>query len=95
MANVGRVPSIAFTRNLRRHVDCPNADVEGTTVAECLAAYFAAHPRVRSYVLDEQGSVRKHVVVFVGAEQLRDPARQTDPVEPTTEITVMQALSGG
>lgn len=89
------MPSISFTRNLRRHVDCPTAAVEGATVAECLAAYFAEHPRVRSYVLDEQGGVRKHVVVFVGADQLRDPARQTDPVEPATEITVMQALSGG
>lgn len=89
------MPSITFTRNLRRHVDCPTATVGGSTVAECLAAYFAEYPRVRSYVLDEQGGVRKHVVVFVGAEQLRDPARQTDPVEPTTEITVMQALSGG
>lgn len=89
------MPTISFTRNLRRHVDCPPAEVAGETVAACLSAYFAEHPRVRSYVLDEQGSVRKHVVVFVGAEQLRDPARQTDPVEPATEITVMQALSGG
>jgi hypothetical protein len=69
--------------------------VHGSTVAECLADYFAAHPRVRTYVLDEQGSVRKHVVVFVGSEQLRDPARQSDAVDPATEITVMQALSGG
>lgn len=89
------MPTISFTRNLRRHVDCPPAEVAGETVAACLVAYFVEHPQVRSYVLDEQGSVRKHVVVFVGAEQLRDPARQTDPVEPTTEITVMQALSGG
>lgn len=89
------MPSISFTRNLRRHVDCPSATVQGATVAECLADYFATHPRVRTYVLDEQGGVRRHVVVFVGSEQLRDPARQTDPVEATTEITVMQALSGG
>ncbi|MEQ1700659.1 MAG: MoaD/ThiS family protein [Ilumatobacteraceae bacterium] len=89
------MPTISFTKNLRRHVDCPPAEVAGESVAECLAAYFVTYPRVRSYVLDEQGSVRKHVVVFVGADQLRDPARQTDPVEPATEITVMQALSGG
>jgi hypothetical protein len=89
------MPMIAFTANLRRHVDCPNANVDGTTVADCLAAYFQVHPQVRSYVLDEQAHVRRHVVVFVGDEQLRDPARQTDPVGPTTEITVMQALSGG
>ena len=87
--------TISFTSNLRRHVDCPPAQVDGATVAACLAAYFADHPTVRSYVLDEQGSVRRHVVVFVDGEQIRDPARQSDPVRATGEITVMQALSGG
>jgi hypothetical protein len=86
---------LAFTSNLRRHVDCPGASVDGGTVAECLAAYFRLHPQVRTYVLDEQGRVRRHVAVFVGGEQLRDPTRQSDTVTPDTEITVMQALSGG
>ena len=89
------MPTIEFTANLRRHVSCPPATVEGATVAQCLAAYFAAQPQVRSYVLDEQSRVRRHVVVFVGDEQLRDPATQSDPVHPETSITVMQALSGG
>ena len=91
----GRVPKISFTANLRRHVACPDAEVTGTTVAECLAAYFAEQPQVRSYVLDDQARIRRHVAVFVGDEQISDPAKQTDPVGPTTEIMVMQALSGG
>lgn len=86
---------VSFTSNLRRHVDCPAADVAGDTVAECLAAYFAERPATRSYVLDEQGRVRRHVVVFVGRDQLRDVIAQSDPVGADTEILVMQALSGG
>ena len=89
------MPILAFTSNLRRHVDCPSAEVQGDTVAECLAAYFALHPQVRTYVLDEQSRVRRHVAVFVGGEQLRDPLAQSDAVESGAEITVMQALSGG
>ena len=89
------MPRIAFTSNLRRHVDCPAATVHGATVSECLAAYFATHPQVRTYVLDDQGRVRRHVAVFVGGEQLRDPATQSDAVADGDEITVMQALSGG
>lgn len=89
------MPRIAFTSNLRRHVDCPAATVDGDTVSECLAAYFARHPQVRTYVLDDQGRVRRHVAVFVGGEQLRDPATQSDAVADGDEITVMQALSGG
>lgn len=89
------MPRLTFTSNLRRHVDCPPAEVAGSTVAECLEAYFAQHPRVRGYVLDDQGAVRRHVVVFAAGEQIRDPRTQSDPVGPHTEITVMQALSGG
>lgn len=89
------MPTVSFTANLRRHVDCPPEAVDGSTVAECLAAYFAMHPQVRTYVLDDQACIRRHVAVFVGSDQLRDPAHQTDPVRPATEITVMQALSGG
>ncbi len=89
------MPRITFTSNLRRHVECPSAEVNGSTVAECLAAYFTVRPQVRTYVLDDQARVRRHVVVFVGGEQLRDPGTQSDPVEAGTEITVMQALSGG
>ena len=89
------MPRIAFTSNLRRHVDCPAAEVQGATVAECLAAYFAVQPQVRTYVLDDQSRVRRHVAVFVGGEQIRDPGTQSDLVDADTEITVMQALSGG
>lgn len=86
---------VSFTSNLRRHVDCPAEDVAGSTVREVLEGYFAAYPAVRSYVLDEQGHVRRHVAVFVGGTQLDDVTGQTDPVDADTEIVVMQALSGG
>jgi hypothetical protein len=89
------VPTVTFTANLRRHVDCPTATVGGATVREALEEYFAARPPVRTYVLDEQGIVRRHVVVFVDGVQLRDRARLSDPVSPSGEIHVMQALSGG
>jgi molybdopterin converting factor small subunit len=89
------MPTVSFTANLRRHVDCPAEQVAGATVAQCLAAYFEMHPQVRTYVLDDQSRIRRHVAVFVGSEQIRDPATQSDAVEATTEITVMQALSGG
>lgn len=89
------VPTITFTANLRRHVDCPSARVGGTTVSAALDEYFAEHPQVRSYVLDEQGAVRRHVAVFVGRHQLQDPVSLSDAIDETTDIHVMQALSGG
>ena len=89
------MPRVTFTSNLRRLVDCPPAEVPGSTVGEVLEAVFARTPLLRGYIVDDQGALRRHVVVFVGGEAVRDRVRLTDPVAPGAEIAVMQALSGG
>jgi molybdopterin synthase sulfur carrier subunit len=89
------VAAVHFTRNLDRHVACPPEHVDAATAREALDAYFALHPAVHAYVLDERGMLRTHVNVFVDGVQVADRARLDDPVGPTTEIYVMQALSGG
>jgi len=89
------VPRVSFTSHLSRHVDCPTETVPGTTVKDVLEAYFGRHPKVRSYVLDEQGVLRRHVVLFVGETQAHDREKLSDPIRESEELYVMQALSGG
>jgi molybdopterin synthase sulfur carrier subunit len=89
------MPRVVFTKNLQRHVNCPPAEAPGGTVRAVLDAVFAANPPLRGYVLDEQGRLRRHVVVFVDGEQVRDRLTLSDPVAERGEIAVMQALSGG
>ena len=86
---------VAFTANLRRHLDVPTLEVPGGTVHEALSAVFAQNPALRGYVLDDQGEVRRHVSIFVGGEQIRDRAGQSDVIPDGAEIYIMQALSGG
>ena len=89
------MPRVTFTANIQRHVACPPTDAPGDTVREVLERVFAANPAARSYVLDDQGAVRKHMVVFVDGRQIADRGAQSDPVAPAAEIYVAQALSGG
>jgi len=89
------MPRISFTKNLERHVACPALAVSGSTVREALERYFEHHPGVRGYVLDDQGAVRKHMVLFVNGNMIDDRERQSDAVGASDEIHVMQALSGG
>jgi molybdopterin converting factor small subunit len=89
------MPRVVFTSNLQRHVACPERTVEGTTVAQALAAVFAESPQVREYVLDEQGHVRKHVAIYVDGERISDRTHLSDAVSAGSEIYVLQALSGG
>jgi len=86
---------VAFTPNLQRHVEAPRRDAPGATVREVLDRVFADNPRLRGYVVDERGALRKHMTVFVDGRQISDRERLSDPVEPHSELYVMQALSGG
>ena len=87
--------TVSFTPNLQRHVECPPQTIEGSTVREVLDRVFAENPRLRGYIVDEQGALRYHMLVFVDGQQIADRERLSDPVKPTSELYVMQALSGG
>jgi molybdopterin converting factor small subunit len=84
-----------FTRALARFHPAPSVTVEGATVGAALAATFASRPALRSYVLDDQGALRRHVSVYVNGRLVSDRTRLTDRVGPQDEIYVFQALSGG
>ena len=86
---------IAFTPNLQRHLEVPEVTVDARSVAEALEAAFVANPRLRSYMLDDQGRLRRHVAIFVDARQVNDRLRLSDPLGPNSEVFVVQALSGG
>jgi hypothetical protein len=51
--------------------------------------------RTRGYVLDDHGAIRKHVCIFADGQRLNRDATLGHPIEPQSQIHVMQALSGG
>lgn len=89
------MPRIRFTANLHRHTLCEDAVTNGSTVADVLDEYFQNRPAARGYVLDDQGAVRHHMVIFVDGEPLQDRVTLSDEVAADAEIFVFQALSGG
>jgi len=89
------VTRVAFTPNLRRHLACPTVEARGATVREALDDVFAANDKLRAYVLDEHGRLRRHVNVFVNDRAVADRLALSDPVGADDSIFVFQALSGG
>ena len=85
------MPRVAFTGHLRRYLDLATMEVDGGTVRGVLESIFAQKPLLRGYIVDEQGELRKHVVVFVNDRRVR----LDDAVASGDEIYVLQALSGG
>ena len=89
------MPTVTFTPNIQRHVTCPASQVQGETVRQVLDTVFEENPQARGYVLDDQGAIRAHMVVFVDGHQVHDRRDLSDPVRPDAEVYVAQALSGG
>ena len=86
---------VHFTAHLARYLACPPQQVEGATVRAALEAVFSTNPRLRSYVVDDQGRLRRHVNVFINGEAVADRDGLSDKVGPKDELFVLQALSGG
>jgi len=86
---------IVFTPNIQRLVECPQTEAAGGSVREVLDNVFASNPQARTYVLDDQAALRRHMTIFVDGRAVRDRARLSDPVASGSTIYVFQALSGG
>jgi len=90
-----RLPKVHFTSNLQRYVSCPSLDASGACVGAALDAVFEEVPALRSYLLDDQGRLRRHVNIFVNGDPVRDRVKLSDVLKPDDEVFVFQALSGG
>ena len=65
------------------------------TVSAVLDALASAHPAVGRRVRDESGALRRHVNVFVDADNIRDLDDLDTLVPDGAEVAVLAAVSGG
>ena len=65
--------------------------MEGATVGEVLRMLERAHPKLDGWVLDDRGSIREHVAVFLEGERVRSDAA----VGERDHIDIVGAVSGG
>jgi len=86
---------ISFTSHLREVGPTAACSYPGGTLAEVLEAVAADYPRLKGYVLDDQGRLRKHIAIFVDGEMRRRELALGLPMRDTSSVHVLQALSGG
>jgi len=89
------MPTVQFTQQLRRFVDTPEIQSRAVTLRAALDDAFAPNPRLRGYVLDDQGALRANVVIFIDGERCLERVRLDQPLQPGSAVYVLQALSGG
>ena len=70
-------------------------DAPCATLGEALRALGERCPGVLDRVLDERGTLRPHVNVFVGDENARFAGGLAAPVPDGSTVTILPAVSGG
>ena len=78
-------PLLSYTRR-------PRVTAQGATLDEVLRDLDRQFPGFRFRVVDEQGRLRRHLRCFLEGEQVFDLATALDPSQ---ELIIVQALSGG
>jgi hypothetical protein len=84
-----------FTQQLARFTTLPQVETAANRLRAGLDTAFDANPRLRGYVLDEQGHLRANVVIFIDGRRCTDRVVLDDPLEPDSMVYILQALSGG
>lgn len=69
--------------------------VGGETVAAALAAVFRLHPDLRIRLVDEQGRVHRHLIVFRNQVELPRAGLEEAAVEVGDTLTFLEAIGGG
>ena len=87
---------VEFTNHLKRFFPTLGPQtLPATTVAELVQALDGRFPGIVGYLVDERGSLRRHVNIFVDGELVVDRVGLGDPLGDTSEVFIAQALSGG
>lgn len=69
--------------------------VEGSTLADVIEALEAAHPGFKDRLLDESGSMRKFVNIFVADDDVRYLDGLATPVPAGETVSIIPAVAGG
>lgn len=90
------MPTVKFTYALRRFFSgLKETPAYGTSLKEVLNEMETNYPGIRNYIVDDQGSLRKHVNIFIDGQLITDRISLSDDFTKDSEIYIMQALSGG
>ena len=86
------MPRVILTGSIRQHVGGRGmVEVRGETAAAVVSALQASYPGLRGWVVDERGSLRRHVRLFLGGVAVS----LDTPVGPNDELHIVAAISGG
>jgi molybdopterin synthase sulfur carrier subunit len=69
--------------------------VEAQTLSELFSNLNQLYPGISSYLIEDNGEIRKHVNVFLDGVLIENKSKKNQSLEGISEVFILQALSGG
>jgi sulfur-carrier protein len=86
------MPRVILTGSVQQHAGGLGAvEVGGETAGAVIQALEASFPALRGWIVDERGTLRRHVKLFLGGVAVSLDAT----VRPNDELHIVAAISGG
>jgi molybdopterin synthase sulfur carrier subunit len=83
---------ILIASPLLSYTGASEVEASGATLGELLADLDRRFPGIRFRMIDEQENIRRHIRLFVNGAQIFDLGCA---LNPSDEVCIVQALSGG
>ena len=83
---------VLIPTTLRSYTRSSRVEATGATLGELLADLDLRFPGIRFRMVDEQYRLRPHMRIFVNGQAVHDLAHA---LQPTDDVGIVQALSGG
>lgn len=91
MASTLRIPS-----PLRRFTNGESSiDVNGSNVKDILEELFQIHPSIKNHLVDEDGSLRNFVNIFIEGEDIRQKGGMEAAVKEGSDLRIIPSIAGG
>lgn len=68
---------------------------EGTTIGEILTSLDTSFPGLNERLCDENGEVRRFVLIYVNEDDIRHLEGKATPIKEGDEISIVPAIAGG
>lgn len=69
--------------------------LSGATVADVLADLVSRHPKISPHLFDSDGRLRRHINLFVNADNIRDLNGLATPVSADDVVKLLPSVTGG
>lgn len=88
--------TIKFTSNLKRfYPNLSPLSAKCSNVKEAIEVIEQNYSGLKDYIVEENGSLRKHVNIYIGNQLIKDRDTLQDALSENDELYIMQAISGG